>query len=877
MKSQTLRQKKYSISTLAFAVSAALASSYVNGEEQSKTDEIEVISVVGIKQNLTKAVAAKRYSSQFVDVISADEMGKLPDANVAESLQRVSGVQLERGIGEGSSVSIRGLRENIILINGRQVTGGGGRGDVGPDTLNSSTYGLLSLVPSSLVSSIEVSKQSSSSEIEGALGGVVNIITHKPLNTEGQKLIASVGSSYGELSGDLGGEYSALFSNTFLDNTLGFQVAISQSKREFQEDGLNTYSGYDQVAGWEGTEYTGHLLFRDMRFWQINDERDKTGVNAMLQWKPNEDMEFYLDSFYSEVESDRHRNWVGFYNCCGYENAVISPENVILSATVNRPMQGNTELADATAGFLSNAIGGSVFLGNWLYSGEISYTESENTINQDFIRFQMTQGTETHWDITAPEVPSLDFQADALLSKEDLALTILFDNAFTQDTTDLAFKFDAERSIDSAFFSKISYGGRYNTFETENSGYYRDIRPNFNLADIEASDVGNISRLYDNNDFFSGDAPSTTTKYLIANEANWHGCETLSSLYNDDQQSACEATSAPDREYRNTEEISAVYVQADFESELIDRNISGNLGVRYVNRDLTARGNIINNVDNSVEPYETKVNHSEVLPSAVIKMDWNDELVFRLGAARVLSFPKTEDLTSGVVLGDNNTGRGGNPLLDPIIADQVDFSTEWYFDEASLFSVGLFYKNMKSFIISAEEYRDIPGIENPVQVQTKKNGESGKIKGIELLYQQPFTFLPSFLKNTGVMTSYTYIDSQTPFVDDSGNNIQLPGLSNNNINFVLYYENDVFGTRLAYNWRDEYIDSLGVGDNGIYVKSYDDLVATANWKINDNFTLNFEALNLLDTRQQQYHAYEYAVRRNVEFGRTYKLTLSANF
>lgn len=871
--------KKYSFgySAIALSVSLAISNNAFAENEKKATNEIEVIEVTGIQQNLTRAVAAKRYSSQFVDVISADDIGKLPDANVAESLQRVSGVQLERGIGEGSSVSIRGLRENIILVNGRQVYGGGGRGDEGPDTLNSSTYGLLSLIPSSLVSSIEVSKQTSASEIEGALGGVVNIITRKPLDSDKETIVASVTGSYGELAGDAGLEYSGLYSNVFLDGTLGVQIAASKSNREFQEDGLNTYSGYDLVAGWEGTEHTGKLLFRDMRFWQINDDRDKTGINAMVQWAPNENLELYADTFFSKVKSDRHRNWVGFYNCCGYENIEISNENVITSATVNRPMQGNTELADATAEFTSNAIGGTLYSGHWKYTGEIAHTSSKNVINQDFIRFQMKDSTPVTWNILAPEVPSLEFNSQGLQDAENLALTILFDNHFVNETTDFAIKFDAARDIDSSFFSAISYGARMNSFETEVSGYYRDIRPNFALTDIEASGIGSISRQYDNAQLFSGDAPKTTQSYLIADEKAWHGCETLSSLYNAEQKALCASTTAPDRTFKNTEDIVAVYIQADYDSELYNKNISGNFGLRYVSRDLTARGNIINNTDNSINPYSTDVTHNELLPSAVIKMDWNEDLVFRLGAAKVLTFPNTSDLTSGVVLGDNNTGVGGNPLLNPVVANQMDFSTEWYFDDSSMLSVGLFYKDLKSFIIAAEEFRDIPGLPNPIQTQTRKNGDDGDIRGVEFLYQQPFTFLPGWLSQTGIMTSYTYIDSETPFVDDSGNNIQLPGLSKNNINLVTYYENDTFGVRLAYNWRDEYIDSLGVSDHGIYVKAYDDLVVSANWKINENVKLNVEALNLFDTRQEQYHAYEYATRRNVEFGRAYKLTLSATF
>ncbi|MBM7072699.1 TonB-dependent receptor [Shewanella sp. 202IG2-18] len=851
-----------SVTTLAPALAA---------EENKKEESVESIQVTGIRSQLTKAVATKKESNQFVDAISADELGKLPDANVAESLQRVSGVQLERGIGEGSTISIRGLTQNVILINGRQVVTAGGRGDKGPDTLESSSYSLLSLIPSSLVSTLEVSKLSSASEIEGALGGVVNIQTRKPLDNSGQKFISSLTGAHGELSGDTGYEWSGYYSNTFADDTLGFQVAASTSSREFQEDGLNTFSGYqfDNVDTTNDDKET--LVNRDMRFWQINDDRKKVGLNAMLQWAPNEDTEFYVDSFYSKVDSDRERYWTGFWNCCGYENATISPNGVLTKATVNRPVQTNTEFADAYSEFLSTAIGGKWFIDDWTVSAEFSTTSSESRSIQDFVRFQTAEKVKVTYDLTAGnDVPYLDFGTANLNNINELNLTILFDNTVEKETTDSAFRFDVRRELDGDFLRAVEFGARTNSTETDNRSINRDIRPAFALNSLPT-----ISSTYSNGSFFSGDGPSFNNQYLVADKSVWTGCETLMSAYNADQKAECMQGFDPSRSSYIQEDITALYVQADYETEIGEKYLSGNFGVRYVKRDVQSDGFIFNEVTDTLTPITTKDSNSEILPSAVAKLEWNDELVYRFGYARVLSFPNTGDLSNGILLRNNNTATGGNANLNPFLINQIDLSAEWYFDESSILSAGFFYKDVESFIVDTNKPVDIGG--ESYSLAQKINGDGGKIKGVELLYQQPFTFLPSFLEDTGVMATYSYINSTTPFEDNNGNDLPIPGLSENNINLVLYYEVDDFGMRLAYNWRDEYLAGLADQNSGVYFKGYSDLAATANWKISDNMSMNFEAINLLDTRQKQYNSFSEAIQRNVEFGRSYKVTFSLNF
>lgn len=797
---RTLLQLGFASICTSLVLPSAFAADEIETKKQ-KEEKIEKIQVTGIRSQLTKAVATKKDNAQFVDAISADDMGKLPDANVAESLQRISGVQLERGIGEGSTISIRGLTQNVILVNGRQVVTAGGRGDKGPDTLESSSYSLLSLIPSSLVSSLEVSKLSSASEIEGALGGVVNIKTRKPLDHSGQKFVTSVTGAHGELSGDTGYEWSSYYSNTFADDTLGFQVAASTSSREFQEDGLNTFSGYQFSNENDVNIPNGTSLNRDMRFWQINDKREKTGLNAMVQWAPSDEFDLYVDTFYSKVDSDRDRFWTGFWNgYSSFENTTISSNGVLTAGTVNRPVQSNTEYVKAYSDFISTAIGGTWFKDDWTISAEFSSTRSESQSVQDFIRFQTADKYKVDFDLLAGDnVPDVSFGGADLTSPEGLNLTILFDFTVQKETTDDAFKIDFTRELDGDFFTAIDFGGRYNSIETNSRETHKDVRPNFALTDLS-----DISRLYSNNDFFSGDGPSVNNSYLVADKSVWTGCETLSEYYNADQQAECAEGFEKPRSYNIQEDITALYVQADYETEVGDKYISGNFGVRYVNRELNTNGLTIDTATGETTPYNIDVSNTEFLPSAVMKLDWSDELVYRFGAARVLTFPNTANLTNGLLIRGNNTADLGNAQLDPFIINQLDASVEWYFDESAILSAGLFYKDVESFIVKTVRAVEVAGYDKDVTVSQAVNGEGGKIKGVELLYQQPFTFLPSFLQDTGIMATYSFIDSETPIEDANGNALPIPGLSENNINLVAYYEVDDLGFRLAYNWRDEY-------------------------------------------------------------------------
>jgi len=231
----------FGASTLTLAIQVAFAQA---PPTQEKLDRIEI---TGIRQSLESALNAKRNATQIVDAIVAEDIGKLPDRNVAESLARVSGVQVDRGIGEGTGISVRGLRQNVTLFNGREIVDSTVRGGVGLDQLGSSTYGLLGLVPSELISSLEVTKLAGADQLSGGIGGIVDIRSRLPLDgpaARTRQLAGKVGVTRDQLPGKTGKELFLLGAAKFADNTLGVLVSFSAEDRELGQQGLDTFSGY---------------------------------------------------------------------------------------------------------------------------------------------------------------------------------------------------------------------------------------------------------------------------------------------------------------------------------------------------------------------------------------------------------------------------------------------------------------------------------------------------------------------------------------------------------------------------------------------------------------------------------------------------------
>ena len=846
--------------------------------------QLQEVVVTGIRHSLEAARDIKRDSAQFVDAIVAEDIGKLPDRNVAESLARVSGVQVDRGIAEGTNVSIRGLRQNVFLFNGRQVFDATGRGGQGLDQLGTSTYGLLALVPSDLISRLEVTKLAGADQIAGALGGIVDIETRMPLEGPDEAVLKA-GGSYAEQARKGGPEVFGLVSRKFADDTLGVMLSGSYDRRNLSQQGLDTFSGYSRYTDSSGTVRYGNA---DARPEDIQELRQNVGFDGALQWRPTDRVEITADSFYSDLKSNRDRRWLSFNPTSGLSNATYSPNDILLSGTATGPVLTNTELANTKAAVWSSALRGKFKVSDRLHgSAEVSYDRSTSTYHQNYFRLQPIVGItpSVNFDFTQGDLGSYQISGIDLSDPSQLRFTILFDNLYRAQTDATVVRSDWTYDMDSGPLKSFQAGVRYDDQDSTQNPLRADIRP---TGGIPASQMGQYLTIYSNSNFAPGDFAGLPRSYLTESSA-FQYCGQFTAFPAISQNSQCldpvDDTNALSSTFEIKERFTEGYGKANFALPLGSMALSGNVGLRYVHRNLTSIGNLIA-ASGAATPAAYRRQDNEWLPSFVSKLDVTDKLLLRLGVAKVVAFPNTADMNNGVTLFNNavfvngvqttlGTGNGGAPGLDPFKATQVDFSTEYYFGQQGLFSVGLFYKDVSSFIIQRQNPETYGGVN--YLINREVNGAGAKVNGVETLLQLPFYFLPEPLNSFGTMATFSYIDSTTPIKDVVGRTLPFPGLSKDNVNLIGYYEKGPFGVRVAYNWRSAYLVSLSGAATGIYNDKYADLSATLHYDISHNVAFDFEANNLLDEKQRTYDGSEEGLRTDVFFGRIYKASITAKF
>jgi iron complex outermembrane receptor protein len=848
----------------------------------------DAIVVTGLRRSLQAARDIKRDALQFVDAIVADDIGKLPDRNVAESLARVSGIQVDRGIAEGTSVSVRGLRQNVYLFNGREIQDSTGRGGVGLDQLGSSTYGILALVPSELISRLEVTKLAGADQIAGALGGIIDIQTRMPLG-EPEQIALRGALTYDDLSEQAGFEVFGLVSQRFADDTLGVLLSASYGRRDLSQQGLDTFSGYLRFNDNTVTPPQVRFGNSDARAQDIQEEREKLGLNAVVQWRPSDRVEIIADTFYSRLNSNRDRYWLSFTPTAGLTNATYSENNVLLSGRATTAVLTNTEFADVDADLWSSALRGRFDVAdNVRATAEVSYGRSTSTYRQLYFRLQpIASITPTvDFDFTQGDFGAYAINGVDLSDPAQLRFTILFDNTYHAVTDATAARTDWSVDLGQGFLRSFNLGGRLSWLDSTQDPERADIRP---AGGIPATQLADFITLHSNPDFARGEFGGLPRSFLAASAA-FTGCDAFTAFPVISQDQQCLNPTQNTGAFASTFEIEERFVEGyarlDYETEIGGSvNLAGNIGLRYIDRRLTSAGNQISPTG-APTPTTFRRSDGEWLPSAVARIEIANDFIIRAGAARVVAFPNTADLNNGLTLFNNavfvdgvqvspGTGNGGAPDLDPFKANQFDASFEYYFAPQALASVGLFYKDVSSFIVQQQSAETYAGVN--YLIARKVNGEEATVKGVEALVQLPFSFLPAPLDGLGVVATYSYIDSSTPIRDVAGRVLPFPGLSRNNINLVGYYEKGPLSLRVAYNWRDQYLVGLSAAATGIYNDSYQDLSATFRYDFTERLSLTLEASNLLNERQRTYDGTPEALRTNVFFGRIFKASVSMRF
>ncbi|HVI98988.1 MAG TPA: TonB-dependent receptor [Sphingomonas sp.] len=846
------------VAALATAFSSpALAADPAAGQAeaaQDSGDQSGAIVVTGIRQSLESAQTRKRTADTIVDSIVADDIGKLPDSNTTEALQRISGIQVSRDRGEGGSVAIRGLTQVLTTLNGREIfTAGGGRG-----------YNLQDF-PSELLAGVDVYKTPTADLIEGGIGGVIDLRTRKPLDFDGFELSGSVRGRYETLADKIDPLVSALVSDRWKvgGGEMGLLLSGSYQERSFRSDVISIGAPSvrpDLIPGREIVAPNGD--YEPL----INGKRRRIGLQGVFQWKPNPDLEIYAEAGYQEYRSLQEQRGLNNPTNGNHKDPVTGERIYDVQAEPGSVVtyDGTDDLKSAT--FLDVPIttygvqrdtydknqqytlGAKQYFGESSVSGEFTYQKSTNELY--YSELDLTTVAPRATLDTSGKVPSMLFEGVDLTDIDSYNIGPLTrsENHYKGDS--YAGKIDGDFKIDNSFIRAFKTGFRYQKLSTS----FVPIR--FYQGPETTTSAGAFAGLFEPmpfTDYFGGTS-RLEHDYLTAitsNLGNIDDWERVRETIGLDKDIAVDPKSV----YDMSEETLGGYAELVFGTDGAIP-IDGNIGVRVVKTKLSINGN--QKVDGVVEPAFWRSSYVSTLPSANIRFHLTDRLQLRLAASQSLTRPNFSQLSPALTLVPaQGQGSGGNPDLRPLRADALDASLEYYFSRTGSLYLAGFYRKVKGFIFTNGNTQTIDGIDYVIQQPT--NGRSGEIKGVEVGGQTFFDFLPGPFDGFGIQANYTFVDSSTPAIIQS-ELTPLPNLSKHSFNIAGLYEKGGISARVAYNYRSKYLGSLyglGLADGStqllpVYTRGYGWLDASIGYDITPRLTVTLEGSNLLQRREFTY-------------------------
>ena len=797
--------------------------------------EEEEIVVTGIRGSLARAAEIKRASPQIVDVITAEDVGKLPDANVAEALQRVTGVQITRVFGEGQSVSIRGLQQVRVEVDGRTLLGWSARLSPPENDQLGRSSGLDS-VPSSLFGRLEVRKTPLASQAEGGLGGTVNLVTPKPLDFKKPTASIRVQGVYSDVSDKFEPAVTGFATTTFADGRIGILVAGEYQQRTstVQAFERNNFLDRTYVAGGVRTTQQTPVLLQYENFVV---DRSRLGLNGALQFEVTPEFVVTADALYSKQKTDRRQDFFSFRLPTGNNpvtNAVVEDGAVIA---------GNTNGTITTAGQLRNepvesylyGLNGRYQSGGLTLQADAYYSKS--TIDQtiQIITLQANNTVAGSFDFRDNTIPSLTlsptFDPTSYASYRPAGNGIR-SNRLLGLLEEYTGRLDASYETDAGV--TLAAGVRYTDLSAKTNAYRSQVTPSRAeiepfLAVVQPGDFlpdigGNFPRSF---------LTTTPTFDFVFNRAQ-------AAQPNPNPNDRSTLLPNVQRDYDLSEKTIAGYLMVSGEGEIARIPYKVNAGVRIANTKLSV--DTFLNVGNTSTLVTDESSYTKVLPSANITFNVTKDLLVRVSGSQTLQRASVADLAPSLFFNAANLSvSGGNADLEPPVSTQADLSIEYYTSRTSLISGALFYKSVENFIanfVTSGVDLELDPFGRELTFSRPENLGSAKIKGFEVGIQQFFDFLPSPLDGFGIIANYTYSDSE----DNSG--FPLVAVSKNSYNLVGLYEKGPFSARVAYNYRDEAVFEFSEGRPSL-IGPRSQLDAQIGFDITKNIALSLQAQNLI--------------------------------
>ncbi len=967
-----MQKSKFNRTPLATGVALALgATAFSPAFAQDSNEAIEEVVVTGIRGSLQSSMVQKRDAQGVSDGIIAEDIGKFPDTNLAESLQRITGVSINRtAIGEGSRVTVRGVGPdfNLVTLNGRQMPGTTIEATASSD---SRSFDFANLASES-VSAVQVYKTSQARLPTGGMGATINIKTARPFDSP--DMVASIGAkmvmdSSVENGDSATPEISGIFSNTYADGKFGVGITASYQDRNLSYSQASASSGWrtnfgDNPAGWgalpaEGVNGTvttnrptGIYQVPQNISYTFNDiQRERTNGQLTLQFAPTDTLTATLDYTYAENEIQQQGAELSAWNGLTQPTTISSwtDDSVAGPISYSEVRDPNDPVnADPNGDFGGNAAQYGVvhelnsigFNLEWDPTDQLSFaldfhnSESESGsaspygTNNAVGFFGFYRGTTTtDWSADFP-VYQVEYAPGT--TGADVSQTYTtgssFRNAFSNSEVEQL------RLSGSFFFKNDAYSLDFGvmTTDTDNQSAY---------ANVQADTWGGIGTPDDFDDsLFSVDS---VRRYFsgISGSSNPDLVEDFIRVDFPAAVAAADAAIGGDRwgptddyqvDRRTQEETTAAYVQFNASFDLGSRPANFAAGVRYEETDVTSSALVpvatrilwaaaneftVEKVGNDFTTLEGDYNY--VLPSLDFNVEVAEDVILRLGYSETIGRPGWNDIQGGQTIDDSirisgGNGNQGRPGLLPLESTNIDISVEWYYGSGNYASIAYFTKDIDNYIAIAtitgtpfdlphpgqgarfdeanaatggtgdtiairqyifDNYAGTPEVvitgvdllgnttgtiegiagEDPAsefQIFVPTNASEEGVDGWELAIQHMFGD-----SGFGVSANYTIVNTDNSYDNlNAANQFVLEGISDS-ANFIAFFENDHWSTRIAYNWRDEYLsDTLdGAGQpNPIYVEEYGQLDANVSYNFNDSLTLFVEGINITDEYTRSY-------------------------
>jgi iron complex outermembrane receptor protein len=867
---------------------------------QAQEAPIEKVQITGIRASLQASLSQKRNAETHVDVITAEDIGKMPDKNVADSLQRVPGVTIssagatEGGFDENDRVSMRGTNPSLTqtLINGHLIGSGdwfvlNQSGAVG----RSVSY---SLMPSELVGKVVIHKSAQASLVEGGVAGNVDVITRKPLEfKKAITLEGSLGVVYADLPSKVDPQLSGLFNWKSSGGTVGVLVQAFAQRRHLRRDGQEIL-GYDTVAAGNAALTTNPDLLgvyypRAMGSALFEQERKRVGGLIDLQIKPSNAVTLNFDAFASKMDAPNYnRNYLLFNPFLLGNGQAPLPGYTIRNGTLvqadfaARTGGGPTGLYDEISRPESKSSSNYFnFDAAWRVTENLTLTSklgvskgTGETPTQDVVEWDTGHGAGASWTLNG--VGGADWNQGATVTSAPAATLAVdwifgFQNVKSDDKETYG-QIDGEYALGGGLFTGLKFGARFTKHERSVLGTVAQgplagafVAANFPTAysNYPGDFADGIGGTFPRNVYFHSAAD------LAAFNAAYTNRDPVTRAF-------------PQNDYIVEEKTNAAYFQGDFKGE----GYSGNVGVRFVQTKGTSTvfvataatdpAAVTTSAFGSFAPSSVENDYNDVLPSLNLKFPLSKELVARLAVSRTMTRPDYSaiagafSLTPPALAGQVGTGTGSNPYIKPIRSNNLDVTLEYYFAPRSLVSASAFYMDLTSYQglgSSRQSFNTIAaftpttGSILPYDITSPVN-TSATVGGLELALDLPLG------ANFGVNTNYTYVDAKDA---DGG---PVVGASKNTGNISGYFENNMFNARLTYTYRSSFFSGLDRA-TAFTQDKVGNVAASLGYKINDNFSLSLDAHNLNNPKLKYYALNRDQPRSIYQNGRQYYLTFRA--